>query len=115
MRTPSCRLAAVVAAPLVAAATMCVAVAPPASADASTDFLTVVAKGGITVPAGKERLVVQTGRAVCTEMTGGETYAQEIADLTSVTGWSPAQARYFVAAATVLFCPDQQTKVPPAA
>ncbi|MGE0214300.1 DUF732 domain-containing protein [Mycolicibacterium sp.] len=85
--------------------------APSAFATPEDDFLQVIAGGGITWPEGKEPQVVETGYAVCQDWDNGATFEQEVADLTSVTGWSEYQAGYFIGAATGAFCPEYEAKV----
>ncbi|MGD9619562.1 MAG: DUF732 domain-containing protein [Mycolicibacterium sp.] len=85
--------------------------APAAIADPEGDFLTVIADGGITWPSDKTAQVIETGYAVCQDWANGATFEQEVADLTSVTGWSDYQAGYFIGAATGAFCPEHEAKV----
>ncbi|GJF08238.1 hypothetical protein NGTWS0302_20790 [Mycolicibacterium cyprinidarum] len=85
--------------------------APAAFADPEGDFLTVISDGGITWPSEKTAQVIETGYAVCQDWEGGASFEQEVADLTSVTGWSDEQAGYFVGAATGAFCPEYEYKV----
>lgn len=85
--------------------------APAAVADPEGDFLTVIADGGITWPSDKTAQVIETGYAVCQDWANGATFEQEVADLTSVTGWTEYQAGYFIGAATGAFCPEHEAKV----
>ena len=85
--------------------------APAAFAAPEDDFLTVIAGGGITWPEDKAQQVVETGYAVCQDWANGASFEQEVADLTSVTGWSDYQAGYFIGAATGSFCPEYEYKV----
>lgn len=82
--------------------------APAALAAPEDDFLTVIAGGGITWPEEKTPQVIETGYAVCQDWANGATFQQEVADLTSVTGWSDYQAAHFVGAATGAFCPEYE-------
>jgi hypothetical protein len=94
-----------------ASAAAALVTAPAALADPEGDFLTTITKGGITWPADKTKLVIATGYGVCHDWEGGASFGQEVADLTSVTRWTDAQARFFVGAATVAFCPEYESIV----
>lgn len=85
--------------------------APAAFAAPEDDFLQVITGGGITWPPDKTQQVVETGYAVCQDWDNGASFEKEVADLTSVTGWSDYQAGYFIGAATGAFCPEYEAKV----
>lgn len=84
--------------------------APAASAAPEDEFLRVISNGGITWAPEKTPQVIDTGHAVCQDWDNGASLEQEVADLTSVTGWSENQAATFIGAATGAFCPDYEYK-----
>src|SRR4051812_22050896 len=85
--------------------------APMAAAGPEDNFLSVIAKEGITWPAGKDQQVVDTGQAVCQDWKGGATLATEVTDLQEVTDWTDYQIGVFIGAATAAFCPQYQSKL----
>ncbi|WP_193046358.1 DUF732 domain-containing protein [Mycolicibacterium baixiangningiae] len=95
----------------VSAVALAMATAPVAAAGPEEDFLTIIANEGIAWEPADAPAVLDTGRAVCTDWTNGATFADEVADLLSVTDWTDYQARVFIGAATSAFCPQFEYKI----
>lgn len=87
------------------------ATAPVAAAGPEEDFLTIIGNEGIVWEPADTSAVLDTGHAVCTDWSNGATFADEVADLISVTDWTDYQAGVFIGAATGAFCPQFEYKI----
>jgi hypothetical protein len=87
------------------------ATAPVAAAGPEEDFLTIIRNEGIVWEAADTPAVLDTGHAVCSDWSNGATFADEVADLLSVTDWTDYQAGVFIGAATGAFCPQFEYKI----
>jgi hypothetical protein len=87
------------------------ATAPAAVAGPEEDFLTIIRNEGIVWEPADTPAVLDTGHAVCTDWNNGAAFADEVADLLSVTDWTDQQAAAFIGAATGAFCPQFEYKI----
>ena len=88
------------------------ATAPHAAASPEEEFLSALAKGGISVPAAKNQQVISGGHSVCSSWSSGASYADAVAGVAGGLGGNRHLAGVFVRAATDVFCPKYTSELP---
>jgi Protein of unknown function (DUF732) len=93
-------------------AIVAVATAPLATAGPDADFLSALARAGLTVPAASTMRTVSAGHAVCAGFASGDSYKDATADIAGALGGNRSLAGTFVSAAASSLCPNYLSKIP---